>query len=914
MPARPGAAGACRAARRLMTIALVVGGAPLTAWAADPDAADDYGGQLHGSYDVAWAVAVDDAGATYAAGYTDSRGFPTANAAQPAYGGGGYDAFVVKLDAAGRLVYGTYLGGEDEDRAYGLAVDGAGAAYVAGYTHSADFPASGGSRPAAGDKDAFVVKLAPDGRRVLWAMRLGGAARDQGRAVALAPGGDVVVAGSSDSLDFPVVAALQPRLSGRRDAFVARLGGADGAVRWATLLGGGRDELAFGVAVDGEGRPTVAGYTASADFPLAAAAQSRPGGSTDAFVARLDADGRGLVWSTFLGGAGAERAAGVTVDASGAAFLTGYSESADFPADSAAGSGSGRAGPGGGRDAFAAKVAPDGRWAWRTVIGGRATDHAFAIAIGAGGTPAVAGYSRSTDFPGQPARGDDDPDDGDAFVIQLDGAGRVVPGGGRLAGSLDDRAYALAAGRGGSLHVAGYSYSPDLAPIGAFRTVHAGGRDVLVGVVAAAADADRANGSDAGGWRFSTLIGGRGNGPGAIDRADIDAGAVDASELVRQGAVLFHAPWRGVEGRRPDAPAPRTAGGAVTGPAGVMPPPPVPFYRRVGGPEAQACVGCHNQLVDRDGLVRLVSGGAGDGAANVVALPRGLDGAVERNPKPVFGSAVKARLAAEMSAALAASARTARERAAARGQPVVAVLAAKGVGFGALVAHPDGTLDTRGVVGIDADLVVKPFGAKGTLAGLDEVVAGAAASHLGLAIGERPARGSARPADGAARLTPGDTAALVGWIASRPPPGWWAPEGDRAMAVVGRGEAAFAAIGCAGCHVPSLPGDGAPAVALYSDLRRHRMGAALGDPRPEGGVPADVFLTAPLWGAGSTGPWLHDGRAATLDEAVLWHGGAAGAARDRFAALPPADRAAVVDFLTHLVVEPAAADGATDPE
>lgn len=893
----------------------------------------DYMAQLDGSHDVAWAVAADAAGATYVAGYTDSWGFPTLDAFQPAYGGGEYDAFVLKLDAADRLVYATYLGGRDEDRAYGLAVDASGAAYVTGYTHSPDFPVRAAGQPhVAGDKDAFVVKLSPDGR-MAWGTFLGGVARDQGRAVAIAPGGDVVVAGSSDSPDFPAPAPPVP--GKRRDAFVARLSAEDGAPRWSTLLGGSGDELAFGVAVGPDGAPTVAGYTTSQDLPVAAAAQERAGGGEDAFVLRLAPDGRSLEWATYLGGAGAERASSVAVDPTGAAYVTGYTESDDFPVDAEAAArllGDGRGIPSrrGGRDVFVAKVARDGGWSWRTVVDGEATDHSFGIAVDQAGASAIAGYTRSTNFPWAPAAVDPDPNDGDAFVLRLDPLGRPRSGGGRLAGSADDRLYALAIGPGGSLHAAGYSYSRDLDLVGADRPSHRGDRDVVVGVLGDGPTPESGPGAGlwqgaadrpASQWRFTTLVGGRGNGPGAVARADIDAGRAGAAELERQGAVLFHAPWRSIaRAASRDGPAVRPGGLSLAPTAERAAPPLDRFYRRSGGPESQACVGCHNQLIDRSGLVRLVAGGAGDGAANVVVPGDTPRDAVERNPRPVFGSAVKARVAAEMTAALAGLARHARAVAAAAGRPAIVVLAVKGVSFGVLVARPDGTLDTRGVVGVDADLVVRPFGVKGTAADLDDVVAHAAAAHLGLAID--PAGPVERPRAGdAARLSEGDTLALVRWIAARPAPRWWAPEGDRSQAVVGRGQAAFAALGCAACHVPSLPLDVAAsgqaaesdpdggAVALFSDLRRHPMGADLADPRPEGGVPADVFLTAPLWGVGSTGPWLHDGRAATLEEAVLWHGGAARAARARFAALAPGDRAALVAFLDHLVVEPDDAAG-----
>lgn len=923
-----------RASARSILVAAALAGLLGSAqpWPARGQGRDAYGGQLHGSYDVAWAVAVDRAGGTYVAGYTDSRGFPVSGAAQPAYGGGAYDAFVLKLDATGRLAWGTYLGGDDEDRAYGLAVDATGHVYVTGYTHSADFPAAQPWQPAlGGGKDAFVVKLGPDGRLV-WGTLLGGGDRDQGRAVAIAPDGGVIVVGSTDSADFPAVAALQPRLAGGRDAFVAKLGSDGRRLEFATFLGGGGNELAYGVAVDAGGAVTVAGYTDSTNLPqVGLGARPALGGGTDAFAARLAPRGDRLVWSTLLGGRGDDRAWGVAVGAGGDAWVTGYTESPDFPLVAAA-----QPRPGGGRDAFVARIDGSGRLVASTFLGGGATDHAFAIAATSDGA-AVAGYTRSADFPAGPARAGDDPEAGDAFVARLDASGRPRAGGAVVGGREDDRFYALALDRGGAAHAAGYSYSPDLPTVRAWRGDHGGGRDLVVGVL-------ESRPARPAPWRFVTFVAGRGNGPGVVDAAALEGGAISEVELARQGAVLFHTPYRDVAG----GPARREVR--------------EPFYRRVGGPEAQACVACHNQLVDGGGLVRLVSGGAGDGAANVLTgAPAGANGlgdapatalgragiaggagssAVpppynERNPAAIFGGGVKAKLGQEMTAALQAQASAARDRARRERRSITVDLEAKGVRFGRWTARADGSVDARGVSGVGADLVVRPFGAKGTRADLRDVVANAAANHLGVPAAAGDPTGAAAP-----DLPAGDAMALAYWVATRPAPRRDESRG-REAALGALGERLLGTIGCTACHVPALPledpslrlddpatpgpavtadlaaalpdaaGDRPAMVALYADLRRHAMGEALRDAAAEGPIGGDVFLTAPLWGVGSTGPWLHDGRAATLDEAIRWHGGEAEASRDRFIRLTAGDRAALVTFLRHLVIRP---DGGTAAE
>ncbi len=920
-----------------LPVMIALGAAFLLSSLPPPAAADEapgYRGLLHGSYDVAWAVAVDAAGNTYVAGYTDSPGFPAVHAAQADYGGGEYDAFVLKLDPAGRLAYSTYLGGSDEDRAYGIAVDGAGSAFVTGYTHSVDFPIACPWRAElGGEKDAFVAKLDPSGQRIAWSTFLGGSHRDQGRGIALDGSGAVYVAGSTDSPDFPVARALQPRLAGRRDAFVTKLGPDGRAPRYSTFLGGSGNELAYGIAVDPAGRALLTGYTDSRDWPLASALQAVPGGASDAFVAKLAPRGEHLVFSTYLGGAGDDRGWGIAADAAGDAFVTGYTESADFPVAHAA-----QAAPGGGRDAFAARLSPAGEvLIYSTYLGGADTEHAYAVAVDGRGNAALAGYTRSADFPFRQGNAAASLTTGrsqvrreDAFVAWLGGDGGRLPMPPLLGGGADDRAYALALDRGGTVHLAGYTYSADLPVARPVQPGYGGGRDILV---ARHAPAEAA-------WGYATTVAGRGSGPGVAGMAAIDLGEVRPAELEHQGAVLFHTPFLAV------AEAEMSAGSAKSKP-GIGEPsehivgPPARLFDRIAGPESQACAGCHNQLVGTDGLVRLVSGGGGDGASNVLAGARPPAAAPgrERNPKPVFGSAVKAQLAREMTAALQAQAAAARAEARAGGQPVAISLTAKGIPFGRAVARPGGSLDLAGD-GVDADLVVKPFGAKGTIAELPAVVRGAAAAHLGLGLAEASASPAGATAPGVAHdarqpvpgLTPGDIAALVYWVASRPVPRRWPPMGGDEEARLASGEQWFGALGCATCHVPSLtlddpifsiaaPGSegmaltydlrrsglettasGAIQVSLYSDLRRHAMGDGLSDPAAEAGVERDVFLTTPLWGTGSTGPWLHDGRAATLGEAILWHGGEAEAARAGFAELAAADRAAVLAFLDHLVI------------
>ena len=300
-----------------------------------------YSTYLGGSFtDLGLGIALDSSGSAYITGSTFSVNFPTQNAFQPA-NGGGYDAFVTKLSpTGGALVYSTYLGGSaDENNPFltdvisaGIAVDRAGNAYVAGYTPSQDFPVRHALQPANhGFVNAFIAKLNPAGSDLVYATYLGGGGDDLAHAVALDEAGNAYVTGSATSIDFPVVNAFQAGLGGGLDAFVAKLSAGGAQLLYSTYLGGAGNDVGQGIAVDGAGNAFVTGTTGSADFPAAAAFQASKAGGTDAFVTKLNVLGAGLVYSTFLGGAGNEHGAAIALDSGDNAYVTGDTASPNFP-------------------------------------------------------------------------------------------------------------------------------------------------------------------------------------------------------------------------------------------------------------------------------------------------------------------------------------------------------------------------------------------------------------------------------------------------------------------------------------------------------------------------------------------------------------------------------------------------------
>jgi fibronectin type 3 domain-containing protein len=296
-----------------------------------------YSTYLGGSaFDSVRAIAVDSGGAAYMTGQTSSGNFPLASPFQSVNGNTNYTAYVAKLNTAGSaLVYSTYLGGNVMDQGNGIAVDGTGNAFVAGYTSSSNFPTVSPVQAsnAGGGGDAFVAKFNPAGSALLYSTYLGGSGGDRAQALAIDGSGNAYVAGYTTSTDFPTASPLQAAIGGgstNGDAFVAKLNAAGNALVYSTYLGGSADDSANGIAVDGAGEAYVAGRTLSTDFPVASPLQSTSPGSAG-FVARFNAGGSALLYSTYLSGTGAAAAAAVAVDRSNDAYVAGQTDSFDFP-------------------------------------------------------------------------------------------------------------------------------------------------------------------------------------------------------------------------------------------------------------------------------------------------------------------------------------------------------------------------------------------------------------------------------------------------------------------------------------------------------------------------------------------------------------------------------------------------------
>jgi len=411
-----------------------------------------------------------------------------------------------------------------------------------------------------------------------------------------------------------------------------------------------------------------------------------------------------------------------------------------------------------------------------------------------------------------------------------------------------------------------------------------------------------------------------------IVQADIDAGLYTKADLFRLGDGFFSHPF--------------TASPDGYGDGHFV------ALRRVhtgvrGGLDTFSCAGCHS-----------VGGPDGAGSSTQNALLGG-DGEHEssanhRNAPALQGGGIVQALGAEMSRDLQYQRDEGLATAVKHDKPAVVDLVTHAVSFGSIIVYPDGHLDTSKLDGVDADLVVKPFGWKGSVSRLRRFAEDAARVHFGiqshvlcLQYQEAPDPAHMGPGpnwwdpDGDGHpheLEEGMLTAAAVYLAMLETPAIIPPAGEGLRDRWARGAALLAKVGCTGCHkremelantswhetADTTDGEvvlglfqdgeqprGSNQVNLFSDLKRHAMGPALADPHDdEKGLPRDVFLTRPLWGLAETAPYLHDGRAATIPEAILAHGGEAQVSRDAFAALSASEQADVHVFLLSLSREP----------
>lgn len=401
------------------------------------------GGQASRSYvggsnnDEGNDIVVDSDGNAYVTGITISADFPRAGTPpQPDPGGIGcltpirgnpcFDAFVFKLNTSiDMLTYSTYLGGNDDDRSRGITIDSARNIYVTGSTQSTDFPTTPGAfrtgyivgtcgNAAFGPcSNAFVTKLNADGSAWVYSTYLGGSSGDGASDVALDSNNNAYIVGSTWSDDFPIFNGIPNVQGGNGDVYVTELNSAGNGLVYSTRLGGTNMDLGAGIGLDNLDNAYITGLTRSQNFPTehplygpdSSTNETGLDCCTDAFVAKLSATGNTLIYSTYLSGGNADFGSGIAVDSTGYAYITGQTNSSNFPNKRALQNGysSATCGPVGRRyscyDAFLTTIDPNGTsLVYSTYLGGIGDDEASSIAVDSAASVYITGATTG-DFP-----------------------------------------------------------------------------------------------------------------------------------------------------------------------------------------------------------------------------------------------------------------------------------------------------------------------------------------------------------------------------------------------------------------------------------------------------------------------------------------------------------------------------------
>jgi hypothetical protein len=403
------------------------------------------------------------------------------------YGG---DCYLARFCADGtKLLAATYFGGSRQERnVYGMALDRQGNVVLTSATRSPDAPTTPGcfqARYGGGPSDMLVAKLSPDLTRLLWCTYVGGAGDDFPRGgLALGDDDSVYVVGTSASRNFPTTpGVVQRQLNGPRDSAIVQLAADGSRLVFGTLLGGsGEDDAIMGVRLDAAGNLFVAGHTKSADFPVTAGApQTRLGGQSDCYLARLSPRASRIVWATYLGGRGNEFAEHRPwLCADGGVLLAGFCGSDDFP--TTAGAVQPRLhGPG---DGFLTKLAASGqRWEFSTLLGGSQGENWLMPTVDARGNIYIVGNTSSRDFPvtadALQSRHAGGQDDAALAILSADGSKLLYAT--YLGGRGDEMIRSLALGPHGEVYLVGSTSSDDFpVTANALQANHRGKGDAFV--------------------------------------------------------------------------------------------------------------------------------------------------------------------------------------------------------------------------------------------------------------------------------------------------------------------------------------------------------------------------------------------------------------------------------------------------
>ncbi len=376
-----------------------------------------------GGWDQPHGLTVDSSGSPILVGQTQSGRFPLKNAVQTEFKSAIWTGFIAKMTPDGRsLVYSTYFGGTYSDNAGSVVVDGSGNAYFGGQAESHDVLVKNALQPnyGGGTSDCYLAKMSATGT-LLFSTYFGGSGTDVCYAVALAPDGGVVVAGSSSSTDLPFKNAIQTQVTPRSlygTPVMAKFSADGQTIIFATLFAGPVAGDALALAIDTAGNIYVAGGVNDGNLTVKNAYQSTIPSSASAFLAKYDAGMQNLISATYLGGSGRSLAHGVGVDTNGSVYVAGEADSGDFPAKNSI-----QTFRGGGilnGDVFLTKFDPSGSTlVYSTLLGGTGGDGGGEMAVDPNGNVFMVGGTLSSDFPTKNAFEPVYGGSGDGFLVKI---------------------------------------------------------------------------------------------------------------------------------------------------------------------------------------------------------------------------------------------------------------------------------------------------------------------------------------------------------------------------------------------------------------------------------------------------------------------------------------------------------------
>ncbi|HLL23138.1 MAG TPA: SBBP repeat-containing protein, partial [Kofleriaceae bacterium] len=354
------------------------------------------------AFETGTGIALDANNNIYVSGRTSSTNFPTTAGAYKVVKGASIDAFVTKLDTAGGIVYSTFIGGDGNDEAHDIAVDGLNRAYITGQTEGGTYPILGAFDPTynGGAWDAFVTRLTANGAALSYSSYLGGSGYDYGYGIAVSAN-EAYVTGYTTSSNFTCVAgAYDTTYNGAGDAFVTRVAANGASLVASTFVGGTDTDSGEDIALGGQGHVFITGWAASPNYPTTlGASDTSHNGGTDVIVTKLNGALASLTYSTFAGGSSNDYGYGIAINSAGGAAATGLTSSTDFPVVIPTQAAFG----GGVNDAFVLRVVPTGASLnFSTYLGGGGYEYARAVALDSAGLPIVTGVASDALFPTVP--------------------------------------------------------------------------------------------------------------------------------------------------------------------------------------------------------------------------------------------------------------------------------------------------------------------------------------------------------------------------------------------------------------------------------------------------------------------------------------------------------------------------------